>query len=200
MISKRKLSHALLAGAAAAVLAACSDTSIASPGTPGSPGGDDGGTPPETSAVNVVPAAGCYAGTTSITLDRGTASDTSDDIVACALTGVITADVTIPADAIVALSGNVQVGEDGGTSATLTIRPGAVLFGSSGADVLVINRGSQIQAEGTATNPIVMTSASDLNNGASADTGDTAVGAITDTTVRGQWGGLVLNGDAPINA
>lgn len=200
MISKGKLSHVLLAGVAATVLAACSDTTIASPGVAGSPPTSPPPPPPATSAVDVVPASGCYTGTTSTTLDRGTPSDTTDDIVACALTGVITADVTIPADAIVALSGNVQVGEDGGTSATLTIRPGAVLFGSSGADFLVVNRGSQIQAEGSVSSPIIMTSASDLNNGASADSGDAAVGAITDTTVRGEWGGLILNGDAPINA
>lgn len=202
MITKRKLSHVLLAGAAATVLAACSDTSIASPGTPATPGGGGGGgMPPVASAADVAPSDGCYPGTTSVTLDRrNTPGDTTDDVVACALSGIITADVTIPSEAIVAISGNVQVGEDGGTSATLTIEPGAVLFGSSGADVLVINRGSQIQAEGTSTNPIIMTSVDDINNGASANSGNAAIGAITDPTNRGDWGGLVLNGDAPINA
>lgn len=66
---------------------------------------------------------------------------------------------------------------------TLTIEPGTVIKGSyNGSDVaaLVITRGSRIMAQGTATDPIVFTSAS-----ANPQSGD--------------WGGIVICGKAPIN-
>jgi hypothetical protein len=95
---------------------------------------------------------------------------------------------------IYSLSGGVRVGNDvggdgtkaGGSSAILTIEAGTVVFGSSGADFLLINRGSQLFAEGTATNPIVFTSRANVE------------GTSTDTSI-GQWGGLVVLGRGPIN-
>lgn len=66
---------------------------------------------------------------------------------------------------------------------TLTIEPGTVIKGSyNGSDVaaLVITRGSRIMAQGTATEPIVFTSAS-----ANPQSGD--------------WGGIVICGKAAIN-
>ncbi|WP_373995859.1 hypothetical protein, partial [Leptospira interrogans] len=68
----------------------------------------------------------------------------------------------------------------------LTIDPGVVIFGSSGADYLLIERGSQINAEGTASRPIVMTSRQNI------------VGTATEDSI-GDWGGLVLLGRAPQN-
>ena len=198
MISTRTLKVALLASAAALTLGACSDTTIASPGdTTVSPPPPPPPPPPASASIDLVPASGCYTGTTETTLD-----ETADlgDVDVCALTGTITADTTIPADAVVAVVGNTQVGEDGGTSATLTIEPGAVLFGSSGADFLVVNRGSQIEAVGSPSSPIIMTARADISSTASADDGAAATGAISDATTRGQWGGLILNGFAPINA
>ena len=198
MISTRTLKVALLASAAALTLGACSDTTIASPGnTTVSPPPPPPPPPPASASIDLVPSSGCYTGTSQITLAE---SGDLGDVDVCALTGTITANTTIPADAVVAISGNTQIGEDGGTSATLTIEPGAVLFGSSGADFLVINRGSQIDAVGGSTDPIIMTARADILNSATADSGSAAVGRITDATVRGQWGGLILNGLAPINA
>ena len=68
----------------------------------------------------------------------------------------------------------------------LTIEPGVTVFGAAGLDYMVVNRGSQLFAEGTATQPIVFTSRQSVE-------GTTTVDSI------GQWGGLVLLGRAPIS-
>jgi hypothetical protein len=65
--------------------------------------------------------------------------------------------------------------------ATLTIEPGTVVRGERGS-ALVITRGARIHAEGTAENPIVFTSAKPAG-----------------ARYRGDWGGLMLLGAAPIN-
>src|SRR3546814_1326282 len=69
---------------------------------------------------------------------------------------------------------------------TLTVEPGVTVFGSSGADFLMVNRGSQIFAEGTATEPVVFTSRQ-------------SVEGTSDIDSIGQWGGLVLLGRAAIS-
>lgn len=104
----------------------------------------------------------------------------------CEIKGTITADTTLTSDIAWALSGKVTVGNDNANSATLTIQPGTKVFGKSGADYLVIARGSKIQAVGTASNPIIMTSVNDM------------LGLSNDEST-GQWGGLVLLGKAPTN-
>lgn len=66
---------------------------------------------------------------------------------------------------------------------TMTIEPGTVIKGSySGSDVaaLVITRGSKIMAQGSPTEPIVLTSASQ-------------------NPQSGDWGGLIILGKAAIN-
>lgn len=66
---------------------------------------------------------------------------------------------------------------------TMTIEPGTVIKGSySGSDVaaLIITRGSKIMAQGTSTEPIVFTSASQ-------------------SPQSGDWGGLIILGKAAIN-
>lgn len=65
-------------------------------------------------------------------------------------------------------------------NSTLTIQPGTLIKGNGGT--LVITRGSKIVADGTATQPIVFTSAQP--NGFRAP---------------GDWGGIILCGNAPIN-
>ena len=100
---------------------------------------------------------------------------------ACSLQeGIYKSDLSLTPDKLWVLRGKIFIGEDGGTSATLYIDPGTRIVGSTTKDVLVINRGSKIHAEGTRENPIVFTT-------------------INDSTARGQWGGLVINGRAPIN-
>ncbi|WP_299949216.1 hypothetical protein [Hyphomonas sp. BRH_c22] len=91
-----------------------------------------------------------------------------------------------------------DVGADGtdpdGTAATLTIEPGVTVFGRTGADYIVVNRGSQIDADGNGANPIVMTSANDLVRRADSDPSNDFGGDNI-----GEWGGLVILGQAPIN-
>lgn len=66
---------------------------------------------------------------------------------------------------------------------TLTIDPGTVIFGEKRTKgTLIIDRGGKIIAEGTPNNPIVMTS-------------DQPAG----TRDRGDWGGLVILGNASTN-
>jgi hypothetical protein len=67
--------------------------------------------------------------------------------------------------------------------ATLNIQAGTRIIGESGSvGTLVIDRGGRIMAIGTAQAPIVFTS-------------DQAIG----TRNRGDWGGIIINGRAPVN-
>ncbi|GGE42920.1 hypothetical protein GCM10011367_17030 [Marinicauda pacifica] len=190
----------LLIGASCAVLAACSGSSVNSPGeenqVPPPPTGGGGGGGAQT--LNLIPSAGCPSGTTSST-EAVSFSGGSADVTACRLTGNLTSDVTVPANATVFLSGAVFVGSDAGATGgnngpTLTLEPGATVMGQSGGDYIVVPRGSSIDAQGTATNPVVMTSAQDIV--------EQRLGTPREffSGVRGEWGGLVLNGRAPINA
>lgn len=71
------------------------------------------------------------------------------------------------------------------TAVTLTIQPGAILYGGSGLAFLGVNRGNQINAVGTREQPIIFTSR------------DNIAGINTDTS-SGQWGGVVLLGRAQV--
>ena len=185
------LRNLLLLGIAALPLAACGADDIASPGEGVIvvPGNGGGGTPPPPPPPPGTPASSCPTGTT----DGG-------EILAnrrvCRLPNQIAGQTVVRNVAGVAysLSGRVNVGIDvggdgnaaGGQAATLTIEPGTVLFGSTGADFLVVNRGSQIYAEGTAASPIIFTSRQNLQ------------GTATDASDN-QWGGIILLGRAPIS-
>lgn len=70
---------------------------------------------------------------------------------------------------------------EGGDGPTLTIEPGATLAFQSNSDFIIINRGSKILADGTASSPITLTSVSDIN------------GTVGPEDVQ-QWGGMVING------
>ena len=69
---------------------------------------------------------------------------------------------------------------------TLTVQAGTLLFGSSGNDYLVVNRGSRINAVGTAAAPVIFTARANLE------------GTATDSS-QGLWGGVILLGRAPIS-
>jgi hypothetical protein len=76
--------------------------------------------------------------------------------------------------------------------ATLTIQPGTVIRGKLDSNAsLVIGRGSKIDAQGTAANPIVFTCEGDDNVGASAGTG---VWAQKNNGIGKKWGGVILLG------
>ena len=107
--------------------------------------------------------------------------------------GLITADETWSADAIHVLNGKVVV-TDG---VTLTIDAGTIVKGGEGqgslATALVVARGGKLMANGTADNPIIMTSVQD-----NITLGETESPNL-DETNAGLWGGLVILGKAPIS-
>ncbi len=103
----------------------------------------------------------------------------------------ITSDLTLTNDRVWTLDGRTTVSN----GAELTIQPGTILKANAGqganASVLIIARGATINANGTAANPIVMTSAAD-----NIQLGQTA-GTNLDQNDRGLWGGLIVLGNAP---
>ena len=122
-------------------------------------------------------AAGCPSGTAKIASVDGATTT-------CELSGRITADLTLTSDNLWALNGPVFIGGDNTDSAILTVDAGATIYGSNGGDYLVISRGSKIEAVGSATAPITMTSEQDV---------------LDQTEGSGQWGGMVILGNAPSN-
>lgn len=90
--------------------------------------------------------------------------------------------LVLTSENIYVLDGATFIGNDNKNNSELYIQAGTKVVGSSGADFLVITRGSKIFAEGTAKRPIVFTTAK------------------TSDRKRGDWGGVIINGNAPINA
>jgi hypothetical protein len=108
----------------------------------------------------------------------------------CMLEGTYTEDLTLTNDAVYVLNGGVFIGnkadqgdpvpEDG---PVLTIEAGTRIVGAGGSNnALYVQRGSKIIADGMPHAPIVMTGAD-----------------YEPEATSGQWGGLVLNGAAPLN-
>lgn len=98
---------------------------------------------------------------------------------ACILQGEINQDILLTNNITWILDGGVFIGGDNTNSATISIEPDTRITGRSGLDFLQIRRGSKIQAIGTPQHPVVMTGPSEL--------------------VSGEWGGLLLVGNAPVN-
>lgn len=183
VVSQRAIVAALMLG-----LGACSQGSrIESPGAtfvgnPPGGGGTGGG------AGGTGSGASCPLGTTI-----GTPIGTNT---VCNLTGEITQNLTLPFIANVAyrLVGRVDVGRDlgaagnsaTGVAATLTIAPGVRIFGDVAGDMLIVNRGSRINAVGTAAQPIIFTGKEDIEGTANVD------------TTNRLWGGVILLGRGPI--
>src|SRR6187402_1844237 len=93
------------------------------------------------------------------------------------LAGDITENTTLSKKDVYILQGNVYVTNN----AVLTIEPGTVIIGDSESKgSLVITKGAQIIAEGSETDPIVFTSNKSIKK-------------------AGDWGGIIVLGDAPIN-
>ncbi len=93
------------------------------------------------------------------------------------LTGKITTNTTLYKKDTYLLMGPVYVTNN----ATLTIEPGTVIKGDAESNgSLIITKGAKIMAEGLATDPIVFTSNKPVKKG-------------------GDWGGVVILGDAPMN-
>jgi len=115
------------------------------------------------------------------------------------ISGVFNRDYTLTNDVAWLLDGRVVVTE----GVTLTIEPGTIVKGEAGqgalASVLLIARGAEIQANGTAANPIVFTSyLDDINVGEFASTLE--VDGNKGPADLGLWGGVLILGNAPIFA
>ncbi|WP_213271849.1 hypothetical protein [Hyphomonas sp.] len=195
MLTNKNFRAVLLGCAAVALLGACSGADgVASPGVgafvpppaaPPPPPPPPPAPPPPTGG----PAASCPTGFANV----GVISDLRN----CQLPSTITGNLVVPKveGTIYSVSGRTQVGTDAGNNplspipgsqqGILTIEPGVRIFGNSGGDYLLVNRGSQIFAEGTATDPIILTSRQSI------------LGETNENSI-GQWGGFIINGRAPI--
>ena len=207
----------LLMMSAAIPLAACGADDVASPGegnivvvtptAPAPPGPPAPPPPPPPPAGtpdrfdSVTPAADCPMGTTNTgTIDGD--DDGTVDFRVCQASGTITGSLTLQRlDGVVySLGGRVDVGVDvggdgmaaGGTQGILNIDPGVVVIGAGTADFLVVQRGSQLNAIGTQTRPIVFTARANFQN-------ETDGSGTVNADSIGLFGGLVILGRAPIN-
>jgi trimeric autotransporter adhesin len=187
MLMSFKMSLRAMTAAMVLGLAACSGSNIASPGATNSgtlPGG--GGTGGGGGGGG---GATCPAGTTASPTALGGNT-------VCNVTGEILSNLTLPrlTGIVYRLNGRVDIGRDvgaagnlaNGVSATLTIEPGVRLFGDVAGDILIVNRGSRINAVGNAGQPIIFTSKEDIE------------GTVNVETSTRQWGGIVLLGRGPI--
>lgn len=185
---------------AALVLAACNGADeVASPGEGAFP---PAATPspvtnpqPTQPPVAAGPPSDCPAGYANV----GTIADRSGaSLRVCQLPQLITGGFIVQRrdGTIYSISGRTDVGADQGGDVNnavparergiLTLEAGVRVFGSSGLDYVVVNRGSQINVQGSASAPVIMTSRQSIE-------GTTNVDSI------GQWGGLVILGRAPIS-
>ncbi|HAQ34023.1 MAG TPA: hypothetical protein DCQ53_01465, partial [Alphaproteobacteria bacterium] len=183
-----------LACATGLLVAACSQgSSIESPGVtnPGTPPGGGGGG----GGGGGSGAAPCPSGFTCRTAAVG--GNTVAVVSGAVLTNLT---LTNETGVVYEIDGRLDIGSDvgatgtGGSAARLTIEPGVTVFGNSGQDYIVVNRGSQIEAAGNAANPILFTSQADIERRADADPSNDDGGSNIS-----EWGGLVILGQAPIN-
>lgn len=103
----------------------------------------------------------------------------------CEISNIITNDLHLTNDNYWRINGEVQIGGDNNYQSNIIIDKGSVLFGSSSMDFMVVNRGSKIIAKGTKEQPIIFTSDKDIKD---------------QHPKSGDWGGLVIAGNAHINS
>ncbi len=185
-----RLTTLLAISASALTLAACGSAEVASPGEGDFGGGTGGGGGGPVTPPPGTPASDCPTGFANVGLVA------SNTLRVCQLPQQILGALTVPlrAGTIYSISGRTEVGTDrgidpasptpGSAQGILPIEAGVRIFASGGSDYLLVNRGSQIFAEGTATQPIVFTSRQNVEG-------------TTNETSQGQWGGLVIAGRAP---
>jgi len=115
------------------------------------------------------------------------------------VTSNITSNTTWTAGTIYQLASRITVT----AGATLTIEPGTIIKGEAGtganATALLVARGGKLNANGTATAPIIFTSVADELDYADMATGNFASPNL-ESTVNGLWGGVIILGKAPISA
>ena len=140
---------------------------------------DSGLVPGTEYTYRIVPVTSAGASTPSATAMKMTTASGMPSGAPEVLMGDITSDRLLTADKYYLLSSAVFVL----SGATLTIEPGTTIFGEGISNgTLIIAQGGKIIANGRADKPIVFTS-------------DKPEGQRD----RGQWGGLIINGRAPVN-
>ena len=169
MIIKSHFSKILLAGCATAALSACGADDVASPGSGGSitinnPTPAPSPTPsPTPTPSTVTAAADCPTVEVALT-NSGTITGPTGTYRVCTLPAKIDTDTTLPQidGLLYELAGRVDVGDDlgatataGEASVTLTIRPGAILYGKA-VSWLAVNRGNKLMAVGEAAKPMIL--------------------------------------------
>ncbi len=194
----KNITRILVLGCSTVALAACGADEIVSPGTSGdiiinNPAPTPTPTPTPTTTPTVTPAGGCPTiNSTGGLTDAGTLSGPTGEYRVCTLPATFDVDDTLPFvnGLVYQIENRVNVGTDQGfgstgTDVTLNIEPGVILYGQ-GESFFVVNRGNTIQANGTATRPIVWTSR------------DNVIGVANENS-QAQWGGVVLLGRAPVS-
>lgn len=134
---------------------------------------------PASFSISAAASSTCPANTTSI-------SGTFKGKPVCSLSGRLEADTHLTSNFSYILDGAVFIGADevAGSKTKLTIDEGTYVFGQQGLNFLTVARNGQLHANGTAANPVIFTYEGD----------DEAT-----ATTSGQWGGIILNGNAPLN-
>jgi hypothetical protein len=195
----KNIQRTLILGCSLVALAGCGADEIVSPGTGGdiiinNPPPVPTPTPTPTPSQSLVtPAAGCPTiATAGGLIDAGTISGPTGSYRVCQLPARFTSTDLLPfiRGLVYQIPGRVDVGTDRGfastgTTVTVTIEPGVILFGQQDS-YFVVNRGNAIQSNGTAERPIVWTSR------------DNILGLANDNSQQ-QWGGVVLLGRAPVS-
>ncbi|CAN5761262.1 hypothetical protein BH11MYX4_BH11MYX4_31010 [soil metagenome] len=156
-------------GAAALGVAACSDDGNLAGTSSGSTSGGASGT-----SGGGTSGGGTSGGTSGTSGTSGGAPKATEEV-----SGDISASRTLPATKDYLLKGLVRVKP----GATLTIEKGTTIKGDSATKaILLVEAGGKLVAEGTADEPIVFTSQ-----------------AAAGVRRAGDWGGVVLLGNAPVN-
>ena len=128
-------------------------------------------------AAAVLAAAGTWSGPAVFTQEIADGVNCAASV--CTVKGSFTRDVEFEAANEYRLIGAVFIEEP----AVLEIEAGTTIYGDSTTNgTLIIARGAEIRARGTAGAPIVMTS-----------------DQLAGSRARGDWGGLIINGRAPLN-
>ncbi|MEM6296658.1 MAG: hypothetical protein AAGA54_35655 [Myxococcota bacterium] len=136
-------------------------------------------------------------------VNGGTVTIFGQDFPVCVVSQPITADVTWPNNHVFYLTDSITIGTgdvqlEGGQpamNATLTISAGTQVYGRAGEPTsLVVSRGSEIAANGTADQPILFASA--IGN----EDGITDAASAQDVAGRGEWGGIILSGFGQTNS
>lgn len=140
-------------------------------------------------AIAEAPAAGCPTGTTANAL-----VGTFEGKPVCDIPSgdPITTDLHLTANNIYFFNGTVFIGDNtihtaDADKVSLTIDAGTKILSEGSQSALVISRAGKIYANGTATKPIIMTSAQDD-------------GTLDARNARGLWGGLTISGSAQLNS